>query len=86
MQSKDGLATDWIASGPRRLSPTFIQQLVRTLFYSIQFTSAYLIMLLSMYFNGYLLISIILGGTIGYFVANWDTLGEAPSVTTCCHA
>ena len=62
-------------SGRIRLYPTVIQQSLRALLYAIQFTSAYLIMLIAMTFNGYILISIILGALVGYFFSTWDTLG-----------
>lgn len=58
-----------------RIRPTFVQQCVRTLLYGIQFTSAYLIMLIAMTYNGYMLLSIILGAMVGYFATTWDTLG-----------
>ncbi|PWN52595.1 hypothetical protein IE53DRAFT_405048 [Violaceomyces palustris] len=36
----------------------------------------YLIMLIAMSFNGYMLISIVLGGLLGHFFSTWDTLGS----------
>lgn len=61
-----------------RLRPTLIQQIVRSILYAIQFTSAYLIMLAIMSFNAYIFISVILGAMIGHFIASWDTLGALP--------
>ena len=52
-----------------------MQQLVRALFYAVQFTSAYLLMLISMSYNGYILLSMMLGALVGHFVSSWDTLG-----------
>ena len=43
-----------------------LQQIIRAVLYAVQFTSAYLIMLISMSFNGYILLSIILGAMIGF--------------------
>ncbi|PWN94965.1 Ctr copper transporter [Tilletiopsis washingtonensis] len=61
-------------SGPRRFRPTVLQQTVRSLVYATQFAGAYIVMLLAMSFNGYLLIAIVLGGLFGHFFATWDTL------------
>lgn len=61
-----------------RLRPTLIQQIVRSILYAIQFTSAYLIMLVVMSFNAYVFISVVLGAMLGHFVASWDTLGAVP--------
>ena len=58
-----------------RVRPTLWQQVIRALLYAIQFTSAYLLMLIAMSYNGYVLISMMLGALIGYFAASWDTLG-----------
>jgi len=40
--------------------------------YGIQFAGAYIVMLIAMSFNGYILISIVLGGIVGHFVSTWD--------------
>jgi copper transporter 1 len=77
-------------SGPRRFRPTVLQQTVRSLVYATQFAGAvsavrvsaaaplthaqYIVMLLAMSFDGYLLIAIVLGGLFGHFFATWDTL------------
>lgn len=68
-----------------RLRPTLQQQIIRSLFHAIQFTSAYLLMLFAMYYNGYILLSIILGSMIGYFASTWDTLGTAPLSGSACN-
>ena len=63
------------------IHPTLVQQLVRALFYAVQFTSAYLLMLISMSYNGYILLSMMLGALVGHFVSSWDTLGYlSPSI------
>lgn len=70
------LARSYVGDGGLlRLRPTLIQQALRALLYAIQFTSAYLIKLIAMTFNGYILLSIILGAMVGYFFSTWDTLG-----------
>jgi len=45
----------------------------------VQFGLAYLIMLLAMYFNGYIIISIIIGAFLGKFLCDWGTLQVALS-------
>ncbi|TIC33251.1 CDK-activating kinase assembly factor [Wallemia mellicola] len=46
--------------------PTFTQQLIRSLVYFIQFSATYIVMLIAMTFNGYLLFAIFFGGGFGY--------------------
>jgi hypothetical protein len=40
---------------PVRVTPTIQQQIVRAGFFGVHFTLAYLVMLLAMYYNGYIL-------------------------------
>ena len=68
-----------------RLRPSVFQQIIRAVLYAIQFTSAYLIMLIAMTYNGYLIISIILGALIGYFFSTWDTLGSVTLRHATCN-
>ncbi|TXT10965.1 hypothetical protein VHUM_01716 [Vanrija humicola] len=56
------------------VQPTLLQQVVRALAYGVQFTGAFLVMLLGMYYNGFILFAIFLGHTIGYFVFGRDTV------------
>jgi solute carrier family 31 (copper transporter), member 1 len=75
---------------------TPFQQVVRSIIHMVQFAVAYLIMLLAMYFNGYIIISIIIGAFLGKFLCDWGPLKvvvEDPSVaedsqmedlTVCC--
>lgn len=58
--------------GKPQMQPTTIQQCIRSLLYGIQFAGAYVVMLIAMSFNGYILISIVLGGIVGHFVSTWD--------------
>ncbi|CDS81968.1 related to CTR3-high-affinity copper transporter of the plasma membrane [Sporisorium scitamineum] len=60
-----------------RFRPKMWQQLLRSLLYGVQFTGAYLIMLIAMTFNGYIIIAIVLGGIFGHFFSTWDTLGSS---------
>lgn len=54
--------------------PNVIQQAVRALLHMLQFAVAYFIMLLAMYFNGYIIICIIIGAYLGFFVFGWETV------------
>lgn len=53
------------------LRVTPIQQLIRALLHAATFGVAYIIMLLAMYFNGFIIISIIIGAGLGKFVCDW---------------
>ncbi|WVR04481.1 hypothetical protein IAU60_001484 [Kwoniella sp. DSM 27419] len=72
---------------PRRATP--IQQLIRSILHVAQFGVAYLLMLLAMYFNGYIIISILIGAGIGKFFCDWLVLGVPVTTaeedpTMCC--
>ena len=54
-----------------RYSP--LQQLIRSVLHMATFGVAYIIMLLAMYFNGFIIISIFLGAGIGKFFCDWTT-------------
>ncbi|KAE8392742.1 Copper Transporter integral membrane protein that functions in high affinity copper transport [Aspergillus alliaceus] len=69
--------------------PTLVEQLVRALMHMVQFAVAYFIMLLAMYFNGYIIICIFIGAFLGSFIFSWEPLqlgkeNDATSVTKCC--
>ncbi|KAK3657684.1 hypothetical protein LTR22_009236 [Elasticomyces elasticus] len=76
------------SSGPRAIRPNVLQQAIRAGLHMLQFAVAYFIMLLAMYFNGYIIISIFIGAYIGSFVFGWQTLGmaggEEREITYCC--
>ncbi|KAI0123969.1 putative high affinity copper protein [Xylariales sp. AK1849] len=59
--------------GPRVVTfrATPLQQLIRAVIHAVTFGLAYVIMLMAMYFNGYIIISIIVGAGIGKFVCDW---------------
>lgn len=57
--------------------PHLVQQLVRATLHMLQFAVAYFVMLLAMYFNGYIIICIIIGAWIGAFVFSWETVGAS---------
>lgn len=51
--------------------PTPLQQLIRAVLHAVVFGLAYILMLLAMYYNGYIIISIILGAALGKFLCDW---------------
>lgn len=50
---------------------TALQQLVRAVIHGITLGVAYLVMLLVMYYNGFIFISVILGAVLGKFLCDW---------------
>ncbi|THX39622.1 Ctr-domain-containing protein [Aureobasidium pullulans] len=73
----------------RAFKPTLPQQMVRALLHCLQFAVAYFIMLLAMYYNGYLIICIFIGAYLGFFVFGWEKLGgdtdkSHDEATVCC--
>ncbi|KAM3420089.1 Copper transport protein [Cercospora zeina] len=86
--SKNATATTTaMPSRPLSFRPTVLEQLIRALLHMLQFAVAYVIMLLAMYYNGYIIICIFIGAFIGAFVFNWTTLGlggENREITFCC--
>ena len=62
-------------NGPSRsFRPNLLQQAIRALLHMLQFAVAYFIMLLAMYYNGYIIICIFIGAYIGYFIFGWETV------------
>ncbi|KAK4941334.1 hypothetical protein LTR10_018744 [Elasticomyces elasticus] len=70
---KDHNNTDCCQSGPQivtfRASP--LQQLVRSVIHALTFGLAYIVMLLAMYYNGFVIICIFIGAFLGKFVCDW---------------
>ncbi|CEI69573.1 hypothetical protein FVEN_g7089 [Fusarium venenatum] len=52
-----------------RASP--LQQFIRAFIHAATFAGAYIVMLLAMYFNGYVIISIFIGAGLGKFFCDW---------------
>ncbi|KAH8711920.1 Ctr copper transporter family-domain-containing protein [Phaeosphaeriaceae sp. PMI808] len=50
---------------------TALQQLIRAIIHGVTLGLAYIIMLLIMYYNGYIFISVILGAVLGKFLCDW---------------
>lgn len=72
--------------------PTIVQQAIRSLLHMLQFAVAYFVMLLAMYYNGYIIICIFIGAYIGYFICGWESLHVGKggqdrmqeNATVCC--
>lgn len=52
-----------------RASP--LQQLIRSVIHAATFGLAYIVMLLAMYYNGYIIICILIGALLGKFLCDW---------------
>jgi copper transporter 1 len=61
-----------ITCAPITFRPNLFQQMIRATLHMVQFTIAYFVMLLAMYYNGYIIICIIIGAWIGSFVFSWE--------------
>ncbi|OTB02654.1 hypothetical protein M426DRAFT_13255 [Hypoxylon sp. CI-4A] len=55
--------------------PNIWQQAIRALLHTLHFALAYWIMLLAMYYNGYIIICIIIGAFFGFFAFQWEHIG-----------
>ncbi|KAK0653850.1 Ctr copper transporter [Cercophora samala] len=55
--------------------PGFWEQLMRAVLHLVNFVVAYLLMLLGMYYNGFVLFSIFLGVFLGFLLFQWTRLG-----------
>ncbi|KAJ5174705.1 uncharacterized protein N7482_000582 [Penicillium canariense] len=69
--------------------PSPVEQVIRALLHMVQFAVAYLIMLLAMYYNGYIIICIFVGAFLGSLVFSWEPVSlhkenDATQVTKCC--
>ncbi|KAL3474696.1 Ctr copper transporter [Aspergillus californicus] len=73
-----------------RVRPTIVEQFVRAMLHMLQFAVAYFVMLLAMYFNGYIIICIFIGAFLGSFIFSWEYMNlgvkenDATAVTKCC--
>ncbi|KAI1094024.1 Ctr-domain-containing protein [Rostrohypoxylon terebratum] len=70
--------------------PKVWEQGIRALLHTAQFVVAYFLMLLAMYYNGYLIICIFIGAFIGAYIFQYEKLGgqeqtsAAGEATVCC--
>nr|OQO24871.1 hypothetical protein B0A51_06880 [Rachicladosporium sp. CCFEE 5018] len=79
--------TSTAPTGGKSFKPTLGEQLVRATLHMLQFAVAYFVMLLAMYFNGYIIICILIGAFIGAFAFSWQSMimpGEDREITFCC--
>ena len=54
--------------------PSPLQQAIRAVIHSATFAVAYFVMLLAMYFNGYIIICIFIGAALGKFLCDWTSI------------
>ncbi|KAK0631520.1 Ctr copper transporter [Immersiella caudata] len=66
--------------------PKLLEQAVRALLHTCQFAVAYFVMLLAMYYNGYIIICIFIGAYIGSFIFQWEAFGSASQTTAAREA
>ncbi|PMD20346.1 Ctr-domain-containing protein [Hyaloscypha hepaticicola] len=62
-----------------RTTVAVLEQLLRGLIHTVQFSVSYCIMLLFMYSNGYIIISILVGALVGFALFTRDTLNYRPN-------
>ncbi|OJZ83367.1 hypothetical protein ASPFODRAFT_221345 [Aspergillus luchuensis CBS 106.47] len=55
--------------------PSKIEQLIRATLHVLQFAVAYFVMLLGMYYNGYIILCIFVGAFVGFLLFSWGSLG-----------
>ncbi|KAF2221099.1 Ctr copper transporter family-domain-containing protein [Elsinoe ampelina] len=83
-----GCAAPCVATSMIR--PTLVQQLIRAFIHMLQFAVAYFVMLLAMYYNGYLIICIFIGAFLGFSIFAWepqvsrDIQDQHRESTMCC--
>ncbi|OQE28801.1 hypothetical protein PENSTE_c003G09642 [Penicillium steckii] len=54
--------------------PSPVEQVVRALLHTLQFGVAYIVMLLAMYYNGYMIICIFIGAFLGDLIFSWEEI------------
>ncbi|OAA81283.1 Ctr copper transporter family protein [Akanthomyces lecanii RCEF 1005] len=70
--------------------PSLLQQAIRASLHMLQFGTAYIVMLFAMYYNGYILLCIVLGAFIGFMAFNWEPIAVSDEPngtkesTVCC--
>jgi len=52
--------------------PSLIEHNIRSLLHMVQFAVAYFVMLMAMYYNGYIIICIFIGAFLGAFIFAWE--------------
>jgi copper transporter 1 len=66
--AKGGQATAASPGKTVNFRPKIWQQVIRALLHTMQFAVAYFVMLMAMYYNGYIIICILIGAFLGYFI------------------
>ncbi|KZZ90189.1 Ctr copper transporter [Moelleriella libera RCEF 2490] len=79
VSSKDGITPAARRVPPFR--PNVWQQAIRAFLHMTAFFVGYILMLLAMYYNGYILLCIFLGAYFGAFVFQWETLTPSGSTS-----
>ncbi|KAI3398028.1 hypothetical protein diail_9891 [Diaporthe ilicicola] len=74
-----------VQPGGGRFRPTVPEQAVRALLHMCQFAVAYFVMLLAMYYNGYMIICIFIGAFLGSFVFHYEWMGTDGKQTSASH-
>lgn len=54
--------------------PSLLEHTLRSLIHMVQFAVAYFVMLLAMYYNGYIIICIFIGAFLGAFFFAWEPI------------
>ncbi|ODV84441.1 hypothetical protein CANARDRAFT_176689 [[Candida] arabinofermentans NRRL YB-2248] len=69
------LGHSWLfAPSQDGIYPNILQHMVRTGLFTLEWGLSYIIMLLFMYYNGYIIISCILGALVGKFIFGYEPL------------
>ena len=84
-QARLGALTAGTSAAEQPQTVTFkaspVQQLIRSVIHAVTFGLAYIVMLLAMYYNGYIIISIFIGAGLGKFFCDWMTASVTISNT-----
>ena len=73
VQTAEAGVGDGGASGSGKIGGgLLLAQTIRAFIYTCQFAVAYIVMLLAMYYNGYIIICIFIGAFLGHFTFGWD--------------
>ncbi|OTA99434.1 hypothetical protein M426DRAFT_16458 [Hypoxylon sp. CI-4A] len=72
-KGEDSCCSETPDPGPQVVTfrATPLQQLIRSVIHAMAFGVAYILMLIAMAFNGYIIISIIVGAGVGKFLCDW---------------
>ncbi|KAF3359018.1 hypothetical protein VdG1_02580 [Verticillium dahliae VDG1] len=85
------ISESWHVTSTGMFAGSCIGVAVRALLHLLQFAVAYFVMLLAMYYNGYIIICIFIGAYLGSFIFHWEKIGGSTgptsageSSTVCC--